>query len=267
MHDETVVVRENKKVNGSYYKLTFRSLKLARMAKPGQFLNVRIQDGFIPFLRRPFSYYRVAGDRVEVLYEILGQGTRLLAGKRPGDCLQVLGPLGKPFRRNVGKRKKILVGGGCGVPPLVFLAEKWGADYLLIGARSVNEVLHGRELRQVKAKVLYATDNGSFGRKGVVTALLEELAAAIPPEKIYLQTCGPRAMMCRVMEIARDYHIEGEASLDESMACGIGACLGCVVKTKEGYVPSCTHGPVFRFDQVEGMIARRTQGCSGKAAS
>lgn len=255
MHDETVSILENQRVNEKYFKLVFRSKKLSAKVLPGQFLNVQLNETLDPFLRRPFSYYRVQGDRVEILYEILGKGTALLSKMKPGTALQVNAPLGLPFRAALPKgKKRVLIAGGVGVPPLVFLAEKSGADYLLIGTKSKAEVLPKKELAKVKAKILYSTNDGSYGMKGFVTALLEEILRKEKPETLFIQTCGPNVMMQAVMKIAERAGVEGEASIDKTMACGVGACLGCMVMTKTGWVPSCTQGPVFPFETLEYKI-------------
>lgn len=251
MHDAVVLIDDNKKINGKYYKLTFRSAPLAGKVLPGQFLNIQVQDGMDPFLRRPFSYYRVQKDRVEVLYEILGKGTALLAEKKKGDSLRAAGPLGKPFTRKLSKNKKrVLIAGGVGVPPLVFLAEKIQTDYLLIGAKSKDEVMPKSELKKVKAEIRYATNDGSYGTQGFVTVLLKEILEKEKPENLFIQTCGPNAMMQAVLDVARSRGVEGEASVDKTMACGVGACLGCMVETKDGLKPSCTEGPVFNFSEL-----------------
>ncbi len=251
MKDEFVEIADNRKVNGKYYKLTFQTSG-AMKVEPGQFMNVLIQPAQDPFLRRPFSYYRVKGKVVEVLYEILGRGTSLLAKKGKGESLKVMGPQGRAFRAKLPKgKKRVLVAGGVGVPPLVFLAEKTGTDYLLIGTKSRAEVLPPTELAKVKGKILYSTNDGSYGSKGFVTGLLEKIIREEGPEKLFIQTCGPNVMMQAVIDMARKHGIEGEASLDKPMACAIGACLGCMVKTKTGWTPSCTQGPVFSFDDLD----------------
>ena len=248
--DETVKIAVNRKVNGKYYKLIFESSKVQRV-EPGQFMNVLIQPSLDPFLRRPFSYYRTSGKKVEVLYEILGRGTALLAEKRPGHQLKALGPLGKSFSQRVKGKKQILVAGGVGVPPLVFLAETTRGSgippVLLIGCGTKDEVLPQKELSQVKGPVFYATDDGSYGRKGFVTILLHDILKKEDPKSLFVQTCGPRVMMSAVMNLAKEFGVEGEASIDERMACGVGACLGCVVETTEGFKTSCVEGPVFSF--------------------
>lgn len=250
--DEVVTILENKKINEKYFKLTFRSKKLAQGVQPGHFLMMQIGDLNDPFLRRPFSYYRASADRIEVLYEILGYGTNLLSKKKKGETVQVMGPLGNPFMVKISRKKRVLVAGGVGVPPLVFFAEKNRADYLLIGTKSKQEVMPKKELAKVKAKVLFSTDDGSYGVKGRVTLLLEDVIERDGAENIFIQTCGPMPMMNAVMALAKKYEIPGEASLDKTMGCGVGVCLGCMVKTHEGWVPSCTQGPVFSFaDLVE----------------
>lgn len=253
LFDETLAVIENNRINGKYFKLAFRSKKLSRNVKPGQFLMIQIGDKQDPFLRRPFSYYRISSDKVEVLYEILGYGTGLLSKKKKGDEIKVMGALGNPFSLVVPKakrQKRVLVAGGVGVPPLVFFSEKNRVDYLLIGTKSKLEVLPKKELSKVKAEILFSTDDGSYGTKGRVTLLLEDIIEKEGAENIFIQTCGPMPMMKAVMMIAKKYEIPGEASLDETMGCGMGVCLGCMVKTPEGWVPSCTKGPIFAFDQL-----------------
>ena len=252
MHDETVTVLENVLVNREYFKLSFRSRRLAHGVRPGQFLQVQITAGQDPFLRRPFSYYRVHGDRIEILYEILGHGTAILSKVRTGDPLRVMGPLGRDFSERIGAKKRILVGGGVGVPPLVFLAERYGSEKFFIGTKSREEVLPVREMRKFKSQVSYTTEDGSYGTKGLVTQLLEECLDESngKPGDYFIQTCGPTRMMERVMEIANHFGVEGEASWDERMACGVGVCLGCMVRTHRGWAPSCTEGPVFRFNEM-----------------
>ena len=253
MYDEDVVLLENREVNDEYFKLSFRSKKIARGVKPGQFLHLKITGSLDPFFRRPFSYYRVGGDRVEVLYEILGRGTSLLAGFKKGERLRVLGPLGREFSREIGKKKRILIGGGVGVPPLVFLAERYGCYRFFIGTKSRREVLPANEIQKFRAQVFYTTEDGSYGTQGLVTKLLEKLLDEErgSPGDYFIQTCGPNRMMQRVMELAHSYGVEGEASWDERMACGVGVCLGCMVLTKGGWTPSCTEGPVFRFSEMK----------------
>jgi dihydroorotate dehydrogenase electron transfer subunit len=259
MTDESVLIEKNSRINGAYHKLVFRSTALSAGVQPGQFMQVRLQEGTVPFLRRPFSYYRAEKGRVEVLYEVLGKGTAILSGKQPGETLRVLGPLGKGFSKDTRGRRRILVAGGIGVPPLIFLAERWNVDHLLVGIRTPKFALPAAETSRVRTRVRYACEQGGRGIRGLVTLPLERLLSGLShPGDYFIQTCGPRGMMQAVMDLAARYGIEGEASLDESMACGIGACLGCVVQTEDGVVPSCTCGPVFPFDKIkQRLVAAR----------
>lgn len=254
MYDETISVLENKKINNKYYKLVFSSPRLSKKVSPGHFLNIQIENHQGLLLRRPLSYYRVSGSRVELLYEILGRGTALLAQKRKGHELKALGPLGRPFSQNLMGKKRILVAGGVGVPPLIYLAETLKENpkhqLLLIGCKSKNEVLPKKELAKVKCEIRYATDDGSYGRKGFVTALLQEVLKKEDPKSIFIQTCGPNVMMNAVRILAQEFGVEGEASVEERMACGVGACLGCVVETHDGFKTSCVDGPVFSFSEL-----------------
>lgn len=251
LYDEKVIILKNEKVNGKYYKLAFRSPLLSKDVRPGQFLQILINGGQDPYLRRPFSYYRAAGKFVEILYEVLGRGTRMLSQKKKGDTLKVMGPLGNGFAQNISKKKRILVAGGVGVPPLVFLAEKYSAEYLLIGTKSKAELMPKSEMKKVKAEVLYSTEDGSYGTKGRVTILLEKILKEQHPEDVFVQTCGPKKMMEAVIAIAAKHEVVGEASWEETMACGVGACLGCMVKTKDGLQRACVDGPVFKFEDLQ----------------
>ncbi len=251
MFDEIVEIASNQKINSEYWKLTFASKNLSKQVLPGQFMNVQIEDQSDPFLRRPFSYYRVSGQKIEILYEILGRCTEILTKKKKGETLKILGPLGKPFSQKIKGKKRVLVAGGIGVPPLVYLAEEEKTDFLLVGCHTKAEALPKSELRKVKAKVMYATEDGSLGVKGFVTVALEKLVKEEDPKNLFIQTCGPFPMMSAVMKIARAYGVEGEASMEEMMACGVGACLGCMTLTTDGYKTSCVDGPVFSFNQLK----------------
>jgi dihydroorotate dehydrogenase electron transfer subunit len=254
MPDELVTILENEKINSSYFKLTVASKRLAKNVLPGQFLNLQVEDQPDPLLRRPFSYYRVRGSKIELLYEILGRGTSLLSEKKKGHALKLLGPLGKPFTRKLEGRRRILVGGGVGVPPLVFLAEAVGREKkplsFLIGCKTKGDVLPKKEIKKIKGEIKYSTNDGSYGTKGFVTILLRHILEREHPHSLFIQTCGPHAMMEAVIALAREFGVEGEASIDERMACGVGACLGCVVETDEGFKTSCVEGPVFQFSEL-----------------
>lgn len=243
------------------YLLRFSCAPIAAEAHPGQFVMVRPIKFSEPLLPRPFSIHRVRGDRLELLFKIIGQGTRQLAGLQKGDLLEVRGPLGRGYDFSSGQNP-ILVAGGMGVAPLLFLAETWKRSQkknskqslqLFLGARVKAELLRLKEFEGTGAKILTATEDGSYGRKGLVTRLLfSTLKSPSPHQTVY--ACGPTPMLKAVRDWAVQKGISCQISLEAHMACGLGACLGCVVarkkETKTTYVNVCQQGPVFEAGEV-----------------
>jgi dihydroorotate dehydrogenase electron transfer subunit len=192
------------------------------------------------------------------LYELKGIGTKGLSLSKPGEYLDVIGPLGNGFdfrKPLTANRKPILVAGGMGVAPLLFLAEKlvngpWTMDHgqkpiILMGTKTKKQILCEKEFKQLGFDVKIATDDGSFGFKGKVTDLLDDFLLTENPQPLTVFSCGPRPMLKELSRIASSQNIPAQVSLEEHMACGIGACLGCVVKTTYGYKRVCKDGPVF----------------------
>lgn len=222
---------------------------------PGQFFHIRVDDGLEHLLRRPLSLCEAEDDRrFSVVYRLVGRGTRRLARKGPGDELDVLGPLGRGFPLHEGDHRALLIGGGVGVPPLVQLARelrKRGVSVLsLIGFRTAEDVMLAEELAEC-GSVWILTEDGTAGRRGRVTAALEE-ALEEPPDRFY--ACGP-APMLRAVQSALAGRLPGYLSLEERMGCGIGVCMGCVhlCRDPEGrtrYRRVCTEGPVFPAEEV-----------------
>lgn len=245
-----VKIISNKRFKGSCWHCVVSAPSLAKVSKPGQFLNVRISDGLKPFLRRPFSIHNVCGGRVEILYDVVGEGTRAFAGRKSGDYLDLIGPLGKGFDYRCAQNKRvILIGGGIGVAPLLFLSReiKSKDKLILIGARTKDQVLCEKEFKNFISDVKISTDDGSRGFSGRVTDLLKNVMSTEPVGKreIQLYACGPKPMLKEVCRIAKAHNLQAQVSLEEHMGCGIGACLGCVVKTKNGLKRVCKEGPVF----------------------
>jgi dihydroorotate dehydrogenase electron transfer subunit len=241
--------------------LRFSSAAIAAEAQPGQFVMVRPVKFTEPLLPRPFSIHRLQGDQVALLFKIVGQGTRQLADLRKGDLLEVLGPLGQGFDFSADQNP-ILVAGGMGAAPLLFLAEAWKRSQkknqkrtlrLFIGARSKDELLGLKEFERAGAGIFAATEDGSFGRKGLVTRLLSSTLNTPSPDQT-LYVCGPNPMLKAVRNWAVPNGIPCQLSLEARMACGLGACLGCVVAQKKekamAYVNVCQHGPVFDAREV-----------------
>jgi dihydroorotate dehydrogenase electron transfer subunit len=241
----------NEKFKGNYWHCIFEAPLIAKIAKPGQFVNIKLSDGLKPFLRRPFSIHNISGSKLEILYEVLGEGTKILAGRKKGEYLDIIGPLGNGFDyRRVDKpsgQKTILVAGGIGVAPLLFLSEKIKAKdkIVLIGAKTKKQVLCEKEFKNSGCDVKIATDDGSVGFKGRVTDLLKSILPALDHRLSILYACGPNPMLKALSDITQKNNLPAQVSMEEHMSCGIGACLGCVVKTKNGLERVCKEGPVF----------------------
>ncbi len=252
---------------GNYYKLALSLPEIARRARPGQFVMLRVSNDYQPLLRRPFSIHSVNNGKtghnkgqIEILYEAVGKGTEILSEKKPGEYLGVLGPLGNGFDLSAIRYplSAILVGGGIGIAPLLFLAEKItrkqktknSKPKVLIGAKTKGEILSKKEFVKLDLSVKISTDDGSSGFKGKVTRLLKYLLSNINHKLSTIYACGPKPMLKEVAVISKQYNIPAQISLEEYMACGLGVCLGCMVKTKRGYRAVCKDGPVFDSTKI-----------------
>ncbi len=252
-------VLEHQQLTPAYLKLTLASDYISSHGSPGQFVNVRVSGDSAPLLRRPLSLHRVdpAKQTFDLLYEVIGKGTELLTKVKVGEELSVLGPLGSGFK--VEKKIALLVAGGMGIAPLRFLAQealkKTKAVYVFIGAKTHGQIICEEEFRQLGCQVLVATENGTAGKKGLITDILNEfLSSSIERSDLGLSaiyTCGPRAMLKVVSEIAQQKQIPCQISLEAWMACGLGACKGCAVDTKKGYKMVCEDGPVFSAEDIK----------------
>ena len=239
-------------MNSNCVLLVMRSETPLPMTVPGQFAELRVDNTPSVVLRRPISVHSFDAEKNEIgfLVQVVGDGTRWLASLKEGDKVNTLMPLGNGFTmpEKSGERY-LLVGGGVGSAPLYYLAQELknkGCDFaLLIGARSAKD-LYRRDAYEALGRVEYTTEDGSLGEKGYVTnhSMLAEKF-----DRIY--TCGPKPMMLAVAKYARENGIECEVSLENKMACGLGACLCCVEDTKEGHKCVCTDGPVFSIDELK----------------
>ncbi len=240
-------VLNNEKINDKYFKLVLDAKDIADIAIPGQFLMLKVCTGNDPLLRRPISIHNCVGNKVEMLYEVVGKGTEILANIKNGEFIEVIGPLGNGF--DIKNTDAVLVAGGMGVAPLIFLAQKLKQKKInglvLIGGRSKEQILCEEEFKSLGFKVLTAADDGSEGFKGRVTELLNRELLSIDHHKFTIYSCGPKPMLKELQRISQEKNIEAQVSLESHMACGIGACLGCVVNTKEGFKRVCKEGPVF----------------------
>lgn len=220
--------------------------------KPGQFVEVRVDGSASTYLRRPISINFVDKERNELwlLVAEVGDGTRTIAAVKPGDTLNCVFPLGNGFTYPVSASDSLLlIGGGVGVAPLLYFGmlckERGIAVTFLLGARTASDLLELDEFKKY-GDVFVTTEDGSMGEKGYVTnhSILHERHFN------HISTCGPKPMMVSVAKYARTANIRCEASLENLMACGVGACLCCVEKTTEGNLCVCTEGPVFDVNQL-----------------
>lgn len=247
-----LVVKEVKQVNANCVLLVMASDAALPPVYPGQFAELRIDETPTVMLRRPISVHSFDAEAKEIgfLVQVVGDGTRWLGTLKAGDKVNTLLPLGNGFTKpaTAGKRY-LLIGGGVGSAPLYYLAQdlaKGGHDFtILIGARSAKD-LYLREAYEALGRVEYTTEDGSLGTQGYVTnhPVLNEKFDCI-------YTCGPKPMMMAVARYARENGIACEVSLENRMACGLGACLCCVEDTKEGHKCVCTDGPVFSIDELK----------------
>jgi dihydroorotate dehydrogenase electron transfer subunit len=219
-------------------------------ANPGQFLHVYCGGG--TFLRRPISVCETTKIGARFIFEARGEGTRALSTKNLGDDIDILGPLGHGFNPLICKDKPpILAGGGIGIFPLLGLAKKLENKnpIAILGFRSKELAVLVTEFEKICAKVIVMTDDGGFGQMGTVA---DALTNEILDKTGAIFTCGPRSLMMKITEIGQNFDIPVEASLEERMACGVGACAGCVVKTKSGENKKvCADGPVFDASLVD----------------
>jgi len=218
--------------------------------RPGQFYMLAAAERWgggdheRPFLPRAFSFLRAGDGRLEFLLEDVGPGTHRLAELGPGDGMWLTGPLGIGFARPEDGRAPVLVGGGIGIVPLAGWQDEVGGPALL-GFRSVAHA----EAATLLADARVATDDGSAGHHGPVTDLLEASLDSDPHAVVY--ACGPPAMLEAVRALCADRGVEAQLAMESGMACGFGACFGCVVPTRHGYVRLCVDGPVLDAGDLE----------------
>ncbi len=242
----------NKKIAQGHYVLSFKSPKIAKSTKPGQFFNIRVSDSYEPLLRRPFSAHKIGKGKIEILYKAVGKATGILSTKKKGDVLDIIGPLGNGFEIRVAG---ILVAGGHGVAPLFALAEKLKIQdsrlKVFIGARTKEHVVCDKELRKLGARVCVATEDGSKGYRGLITdLLLKKLRTTDYGIRNTIYACGPKPMLKAVAKIAGKYKLACQISMEEYMGCGTGICMGCTIKTSSGNKLVCKDGPVFDAREI-----------------
>ena len=250
---ERVVITKTACLATGVYEMWFKTENMAKAAKPGQFVSVYSNDGS-KLLPRPISICRIENDELRIVYRVAGKGTEEFSKMSAGQELDIQGPLGNGYDVNApyASKKAILFGGGIGIPPMLELAKQLNADKdIVLGYR--DELFLNEEFEQY-GKVTIATEDGSCGTKGNVLDAVK--ANDIKADVIY--ACGPTPMLRAIKAYAEENDIECYVSLEEKMACGIGACLACVCKSKEVDDHSqvhnkrvCKEGPVFNAKEVE----------------
>ena len=247
-----VTVKEAVALCDEYVQLKLTSDEALPDMKPGQFVEVKINHSHSTFLRRPFSinFFDKSANEFWLLIRAVGDGTKALYNTKKGDILNVILPLGNSFSLpHSNAETLLLIGGGCGTAPLLFwgayLKERNYKPNFLLGARSKKDLLQLDEFGKY-GNVYTATEDGSFGEKGLVTthSILNNL------QEGFIYSCGPKPMMQAVADFAKRNNIACEVSLENTMACGFGACLCCVENTKEGHLCVCKDGPVFNIEKL-----------------
>ncbi len=247
----------NLNISRDHYLLILKEPALAREIKLGQFFNLRIDQRADLTLRRPFSVARVRPDQSEfdIVYQVVGKGTRAMSDLQPGREVDLMGPLGQGFHLPEVPGCCLLVGGGCGVAPLWGLAESLAKEksrvIAFLGFNSSDKVFGEEDFKKLGAEVTVTTDDGTYGLKGFVSDHLQKILGD-RIDRVYV--CGPPLMLKAVLPMVRRAHLKGEVSLEERMGCGYGVCLSCVVDVMKGDSVEkqrvCKEGPVFDIDKI-----------------
>lgn len=251
--DATVI--ENQSIINDVKELVVYAPKIVQQAVPGQFVHIRgTKDEEGPLLRRPISISSVdiKAGTLHLIYRIIGNGTAYLANLKKFDQINCLGPLGNGFNLNCDR--PLLIGGGMGIAPLIFLAQRLNPHNtkVLLGGRNKTEMFWRDKFDGLAEQIYITTDDGSLGVKGFTVNVLPEIIKANAFDRIFV--CGPAIMMEAAANIAKDHHIACQVSLEKHMACGIGACLSCTCASKNSDKRKkvCTDGPVFWAEEVLG---------------
>jgi dihydroorotate dehydrogenase electron transfer subunit len=267
-------VTDNVEVSRNCFLLTLSPLDEIKMPDPGNFFMVSLDNGYDPLLKRPFSVHRCMDGTFQILYRVVGKGTGLLRNKKPGDIIEVIGPLGNTFPVRKSMKNIILVAGGIGIAPLFALAERLispvalpkdvrkrglkkketgnTAPVFFYGARTKDELLCTHELSLIGIDPVISTDDGTSGQKGSVINVLKKYLSGRERRATdhAIFSCGPEPMLKALAELTEKKKLKAYASIEQNMACGLGTCLGCTVPTKTGYRRVCKEGPIFPLGDI-----------------
>ncbi len=247
-----MLVKENKQLTRDILALTLTGAFSYEQATPGQFVNVLIGDGAAHPLRRPISIAsaNLQEETLSLVYRVVGEGTKWLSERSRGDLIDVFGPLGKGFGAPLEPGKVLIVGGGVGIPPLYQLAKELARQGfksdIILGFKNQRDVFWTGEFAEF-GDVTVCTEDGSTGEKGFVTEVID-----MNEDWTTLYSCGPKAMLKALRTHFEGRDIKGYVSLEERMACGVGACWGCTCLDPNGTVAKriCKEGPVFPWEEV-----------------
>jgi dihydroorotate dehydrogenase electron transfer subunit len=246
---------------GAYHSLTFVGPEMAERTEPGQFVSIGVRAAGT-LLRRPFSVCSVSkhgpwAGTVEIVFDVVGPGTDWLSHRAKHDIIDVVGPLGRGFPMPQQPVDCLLVGGGYGAAPLLYLAQNLQRQGLrtdvILGAATQDRIFNPIEVKRLAASARFTTEDGTLGHQGLVTELVEEALSTNNSGVVY--ACGPMPMLAAVSEIARRHRVPCQVAVEEAMACGTGVCWTCVLpyRRKEGVrnLRSCIDGPVFNGARIE----------------
>lgn len=243
------------------FKFGIKADDIIKTAKPGNFIEIKVNNNIEPFLRRPISIYNMNKEEgiLEFIFQVKGKGTQILSERNVGELIDIIGPLGYGTFKYENYQNLAIIGGGIGIFPLYELAKLAKNDgknvNTYLGFRNKEMLMLEEKFKEVSSKLSITTDDGSYGYKGFAIDLLKEDIERKKIDCIY--ACGPLPMLKKVQELSIEKNIPCQISLEERMACGLGACLGCAVKVASSpskapeYWHVCKAGPVFQATDVE----------------
>lgn len=254
------LVKKEELIEG-IFKYSVKAPSIVQIAKPGHFIEIRVSNQTEPFLRRPISIYHLDRNQgiLEFIFQVKGKGTEILSQRKEGEFIDIMGPLGCGTFQYSSYEKLAVIGGGIGVFPLYELIKEAKLDgkdvSTYLGFRNQQMVVLEKEFREISDQLVITTDDGSYAQKGYAIDFLKKDIEEGKMDSIY--ACGPLPMLRAVQKLAEEKEIPCQVSLEEKMACGLGACLGCAIRKKASTIENpeywhvCKAGPVFNSRLIE----------------